>query len=324
MRTTTNPPRVVFYPCREGLGFRENPPRRPRGTRMRAVAIAALALSCARSVAAETREGSGSIARSLDRAGVGARSSGASRTAAYGARRRREVSARASSMSGTTHPAPIVVEPRNGAADSAFIMLHGLGDTGHGWAGAATQIPPRGAARVRWIFPTARTVPVTLNGGMRMTAWFDLNALDEASIVDDRKMIEESAAYVDALVREQIAQGIPSEKIVVGGFSQGGVIALTAALRSEVKLAGCVALSTYLALREDYPGKFGPHAKDTKILQGHGTHDMVLQYQYGKKSAEYLQSLGLSVDFKTYAGMQHSACAEEFDDLSDYLKTVLA
>ena len=191
--------------------------------------------------------------------------------------------------------------------------------------GHGTRVGGRGDAdrdaetrEVRWIFPTAKTVPVTLNGGMRMTAWFDLNALDESSIVDDRGMIEESARYVDALVREQMEKGIPSEKIIVAGFSQGGAIALTASLRSEVKLGGCMALSTYLPLRGDYPEKFGPHARGLKILQGHGTHDMVLQYTYGQKSYELLKEKGIDVEFKTYAGMAHSACAEEFDDIADF------
>jgi len=223
------------------------------------------------------------------------------------------------------YPRPIVVEPRDGgAANAAFIMLHGLGDTGHGWASAATQIETPRDARVRWIFPTAKTVPVTLNGSMRMTAWFDLNALDEASIVDDRTMIMESVEYVHALVREQVASGVPSERIVVGGFSQGGVIALTAALRSDVKLAACVGLSTYLPLRSEYPEQFGAYAKDTPFFQAHGTHDMVLQYTYGQKSSEFLQSHGINVEFNTYAGMQHSACAEEFDDLKDFLQKVFA
>lgn len=228
-------------------------------------------------------------------------------------------------MDASSYPTPIVVEPRDGSvATSACIMLHGLGDTGRGWAGAATQIATPRHEKVRWIFPTAKTVPVTLNGGMRMTAWFDLNALDESSIVDDRGMIEESARYVDGLVREQMEKGIPSEKIIVAGFSQGGAIALTASLRSEVKLGGCMALSTYLPLRGDYPEKFGPHARGLKILQGHGTHDMVLQYTYGQKSYELLKEKGIDVEFKTYAGMAHSACAEEFDDIADFLASTLA
>jgi len=220
-----------------------------------------------------------------------------------------------------TYPKPIVVEPGRGNATACVVMLHGLGDSGDGWASAASQI--KTPANTRWIFPTAKSIPVTLNAGMRMNAWFDLNALDADSIVDDEAMILESAAYVHALVRQQMAKGIPSEKIVIGGFSQGGVIALTAVLRSELKLAGCLALSTYLPLREQYPAKFGPYAKEVPIWQGHGTRDMVLKYDYGKMSNGVLKANGIKADFKTYAGMQHSACAEEFDDIADFLASVL-
>lgn len=157
-----------------------------------------------------------------------------------------------------------------------------------------------------------------------MNAWFDLNALDEASIVDDEAMIKESVAYVEALIRREIARGIRGDKIVIGGFSQGGVIALTAVLRSQIKLAGCLALSTYLPLRSQYPAKFGPFAKQIKFMQAHGTRDMVLNYEYGLKSNEFLKSQGINADFKTYNGMAHSACAEEFDDVADFLADVLA
>lgn len=278
-----------------------------RAGRCCAAALAALTASSTVSAAAASYEARRSASTATTRATVST-SDGMSSGAADGG-----------------YPAPIVVEPRGGArADCAFIMLHGLGDTGHGWAGASTQIETPRGSNVRWVFPTAKTVPVTLNMGMRMTAWFDLNALDEASIVDDKTMIMESVAYVDSLIKKQIESGIPSEKIIIGGFSQGGVIALTAALRSEVKLAGCVALSTYLPLRGDYPDAFGPHAKTMPFLQGHGTNDMVLQYAYGERSFEFMKTNGVNVDFKTYVGMAHSACAEEFDDVKDFLASALA
>ena len=306
MRATTTVRRGVW--CARRRGERAV-------TRSRAVVVAAIAVVVASSSTSSV--GGTPLSPSHRREGIGRRHRVRS---TYGAR-----AVRANAHVMASYPAPIVVEPRDGSpATSACIVLHGLGDTGRGWAGAATQIATPRGEKVRWIFPTAKTVPVTLNGGMRMTAWFDLNALDEGSIVDDRVMIEESARYVDALVREQMEAGIPSEKIIVGGFSQGGAIALTASLRSEVKLGGCLALSTYLPLRGDYPDKFGPHARALKIFQGHGTHDMVLQYAYGQKAYELLKEKGIDVEFKTYAGMAHSACAEEFDDVADFFTRTLA
>ena len=174
-------------------------------------------------------------------------------------------------------PAPIVVNPPEGGAVGAVcIFLHGLGDTGHGWADIARQMPFEG---VQWIFPTAPTIPITLNGGMRMTGWYDINDLDIDGIVDDRPQTLASAEYVKSLVDKAVQDGVPPEKIIVGGFSQGGVVALAASLRSDKKLAGCAALSTYLAMREDYPDALGPHAKELPIFLAHGTADMVRRRQ---------------------------------------------
>ena len=173
---------------------------------------------------------------------------------------------------------------------------------------------------VKWIFPTAPTIPITLNGGMRMTGWYDINDLSIEGIIDDREQTLASAAYVASLVDEAIAEGVPSERILIGGFSQGGVIALTAALRSEKKLAGCAALSTYLALRDDYPDALSAHAKSLPIFLAHGTADQVLRYEYGEMTAAKLTDMGFeNVDFKTYPGMAHSACMEELQHLARFI-----
>ena len=216
------------------------------------------------------------------------------------------------------YPAPIVVPPPEGGATKAVcIFLHGLGDTGHGWADVASQMPVEG---VRWVFPTAPTIPVTLNGGMRMTGWYDIADLSIEGNVDDRERTLESAAYVSALIDDAIAEGIPSDKILLGGFSQGGVIALTAALRSPRKLAGVAAMSTYLALRDDYPEALSAHAKSLPVFLAHGTADMVLKYEYGQMTAARLEELGFEdVDFQTYNGMAHSACQEELQHLATFI-----
>jgi len=223
----------------------------------------------------------------------------------------------------TGYPAPIIVPPPEGGATKAVcIFLHGLGDTGHGWADVATQMPIEG---VRWIFPTARTIPVTLNGGMKMTGWYDIKDLSVEGNVDDRAQTLGSSSYMNALIEDAISEGVPSDKILLGGFSQGGVIALTAALRSPNKLAGVAAMSTYLALRDDYPGALSAHATSLPVFLAHGTDDQVLRYEYGQRTQEKLQQMGFqNLDFKTYPGMGHSACQEELRALAKFITKCLA
>ena len=193
----------------------------------------------------------------------------------------------AMATSSPSYPKPIVVPPPEGGETKAVcIFLHGLGDTGHGWADVAGQMPFEG---VKWIFPTAPTIPITLNGGMRMTGWYDINDLSIEGIIDDREQTLASAAYVASLVDEAIAEGVPSERILIGGFSQGGVIALTGC--AARKLAGCAALSTYLALRDDYPDALSAHAKSLPIFLAHGTADQVLRYEYGEMTAAKLTDM---------------------------------
>ena len=200
-----------------------------------------------------------------------------------------------------TYPKPIVVPPPEGGATTAVcIFLHGLGDTGHGWADVASSMPFEG---VKWIFPTAPTIPITLNGGMRMTGWYDINDLSIDNIKDDRAQTLASTEYVQGLIKAEIDGGVAADRIVVGGFSQGGVI----------------------ALREDFPDAMSPHAKDLPVFLAHGTADMVLQYQYGVMSSELMtDTLGMTkVDFQTYQGMGHSACQEELQQLAKFIANVL-
>jgi len=222
----------------------------------------------------------------------------------------------ASRFSEYNSPPPFVVETGS-ACDKAIIFLHGLGDTGRGWSDIPNQSSLGDIKNVRWIFPNAPVIPITLNGGMAMPGWFDMNALERENLIDDKGMIEKAAEYVDSLVEEQIEKGVPAKNIVVGGFSQGGAIALTHAMQTEHDIGGYIGLSTYLPMADSYTSS--SKKSGVKIFQAHGTADAVLRFDYGTISSEKLKSLGMDVQFESYGGMAHSACAEELDDLKDFL-----
>ena len=216
-----------------------------------------------------------------------------------------------------SRPPPFVVETGR-RCDKAILFLHGLGDTGRGWSDIPNQSSLGEIENVRWVFPNAPVIPITLNGGMAMPGWFDMNALERDHLIDDKETIEKASRYVDSLIEEQMDKGIPAKNIVVGGFSQGGAIALTHAMKSEHEIGGYVGLSTYLPMADSYSkgenGKSG-----VKVFQAHGTADPVLRFDYGTSSSEKLKALGMDVQFESYGGMAHSACAEELDDLKDFL-----
>jgi predicted esterase len=215
---------------------------------------------------------------------------------------------------------PIVVGATKPTA--AVIWLHGLGDTGHGWADVGPQLASV-VPHARFIFPTAPTRPVTLNGGMAMTAWFDLTSLSDINSEEDGAGIEASVAYVETLVEAEVAAGVDRSRIVVAGFSQGGAIALTAGLRAPSPFAGVVALSTWLPMAKSYPAALGAGGVATPVIMCHGTQDMVVRTEYGTRSAEALKTLGVTADWRTFR-MAHSAVPEELSLVADWLKKRLA
>ena len=211
---------------------------------------------------------------------------------------------------------------QNGAAPAVTVFwLHGLGDTADGWAGAFV---PGGGVTLpspdyKVVLPTAETLPVTLNMGMQMPAWFDIYGLDAGAQVDEAGILKASKR-LEALV----AMEDPSTKIVLGGFSQGGAVALTAGLRcSSSNVAAVVGTSTWLPLGDSYPSKLADGALKRPVSLHHGDADEVVRTSWGVASKERLEELGCSVSFDTYAGMAHSACPEEFDAISSFLKSSL-
>ena len=175
---------------------------------------------------------------------------------------------------------------------------------------------------VKFVFPNAPSIPITLNMGMRMPGWYDIADLgDIAGRSEDETGILRSQKVFHSLIADEIKTGIPTERIVLGGFSQGGAMSLMAGLTCETKLGGIFGLSCYLLLREKLQSLIpaeNPN-KATPIFMGHGDMDPVVQNKWGKMTADKLKEWGWNVDFRTYPGLPHSASPQELDDLEKYL-----
>ena len=186
-----------------------------------------------------------------------------------------------------------------------LIFLHGLGDSGHGWASSIGEIVP---SYVKVICPTAPVQPVTLNGGYAMTSWFDLLTLAPDGKEDHKGILAACESVTQLLVDEESKSGIPSKRIVIGGFSQGGGLAVHTGLRYPKPLAGVLALSCWLPLHKDYPAAASEVNKHIPMLQCHGDGDVIVPYAWGSRSASLIKAFNPHHEFKTYEGMGHSSC----------------
>jgi phospholipase/carboxylesterase len=204
----------------------------------------------------------------------------------------------------------------------AIIWLHGLGADGNDFAPIVPELVDRAWPPLRFVFPHAPVRPVTINNGMSMRAWYDIAAFDLNARQDEAGM-RASIAEVETLIARERSRGVPSEHIVLAGFSQGGAIALAAGLRHPDKLGGIIALSTYLPLHATLAGERHAANATLPIFWGHGTIDPVVILQRGTDSRDLLQSLGYTVDWHIYP-MAHAVCAEEIDDLRHWLGKRLA
>ena len=205
----------------------------------------------------------------------------------------------------------------SGEARAAVIWLHGLGDSGHGFAPIVPELNLADMLAVRFIFPHAPVQPVTINGGMAMNAWYDIKSLDLENRADESGVIA-SAALVEQLIAQQIAKGIPSEKIVLAGFSQGGVITLHLATRLKYKLAGIMALSTYMCAPQKLAQQMDSANVKTPIFMAHGSADDVVPLMAGQSAQQMLQQCGYTVSWKVYP-MGHSVCIEQINDIAQWL-----
>lgn len=223
-------------------------------------------------------------------------------------------------MSGNLLPYVEVNPPST--PDACVIWLHGLGDSGNGFAPIVPELKlPRDHA-VRFIFPHAPERPVTINGGMRMRAWYDIKSLNFNSRADVSGVVE-SAQQVEALIEAEHKKGIPYDRIVLAGFSQGGVIALHLGARFGHKLAGILALSTYMCEPENLAAQSVDVNKQTPIMMAHGEQDEVVPVFLGHTAYKTLVDNGFDASWTTYT-MQHNVCLNELNDISAWLTSVLS
>ncbi len=204
---------------------------------------------------------------------------------------------------------------------AAVIWLHGLGADGNDFAGLVPELDLEGCPPIRFIFPHAPSIPITINGGYVMPGWYDLYGMDLVSRQDDRG-IQKSEWAINALIENEVARGIPYDRIVLAGFSQGCAMALHTALRLPHKIAGVMALSGYLPLADRFPSERHAANAHTPIFMAHGTQDQVVVIQRGEESRDALAKLGHPVQWHTYP-MPHSVHPREIADIAAFLQQVL-
>jgi phospholipase/carboxylesterase len=204
----------------------------------------------------------------------------------------------------------------------SIIWLHGLGADGHDFESIVPELKLKQESHIHFIFPNAPIQAMTINGGMKMRSWYDIFSLDlnkEVAIND----IYQSAKAITQLIEQEIKQGVKAENILLAGFSQGGVIALHVGLRFPQKLAGIIALSTYLPTTEQLKSERNIHNDSTPIFMAHGSMDTVVAVQTAKLAFTQLKKLSYPVSWHEYP-MQHSICLEEIIDISSFINQSLS
>ena len=204
--------------------------------------------------------------------------------------------------------------------DAAVLWLHGLGADGHDFEPVVPELRLPPSLRLRFVFPHAPVRPVTINHRMRMRAWYDILQLGGGP--EDEAGIRESQAALEAMIAREEGRGIAPERIVIAGFSQGGAIALQTALRHPARLAGVLALSTYLPLSAMLEKERSEANASVPIFMAHGAYDDIIPLARAEQSRDHLLRLGYGVEWRTYA-MPHSVCGEEIADIARFLVRTL-
>jgi len=219
-------------------------------------------------------------------------------------------------------PTLSTVEVETGPHPGACIIwLHGLGADGHDFEPAVAALVPRGARALRFVFPNAPVRPVTLNGGARMRAWYDIGGFDRDAAQDEGG-IRDSDAGIRALIRRENERGIATERIVLAGFSQGGAMAIFTGTRLPERLAGIIGLSCYLLLAPSFAVERQPANQATPVFLAHGSFDAVVDPRLGEQTRSLLEAAAYPVEWHSYP-MPHAVCAEEIAAIAAFLQRVL-
>jgi len=209
--------------------------------------------------------------------------------------------------------------PKGKDVNAAVIWLHGLGADGNDFAPIVAQLDLADDYGIRFVFPHAPSIPVTINNGYVMPAWYDIKMMDIDRHIDAEQLLASARKALD-LVEREIARGIDPARIVLAGFSQGGAVVYEAALSYDKKLAGLMALSTYLPTADTL--EFNASQQELDVLVCHGALDPVVPESLGQKAVDDLKGFGLQPDYRSYR-MEHAVCLEEITDIAAFLRKVL-
>jgi phospholipase/carboxylesterase len=221
-----------------------------------------------------------------------------------------------------TEPLQCVEVQTSPSPGATVILLHGLGADGYDFVPVVRELEAHGAPAARYVFPHAPTMPVTINGGYVMRAWYDILGTDLVRREDERG-IRASQVMVEALIEREVARGVARSRIVLAGFSQGGAITLHTGLRQPQPLAGLIGLSCYLPLAESFSKEASAGSKGVPVFLAHGTQDPVVPHARGAASRDALKAAGYAVEWHDYP-MPHSVSAEEIRDIAAFMQRVLA
>eukprot|EP01080_Neovahlkampfia_damariscottae_P005355 gene5355-9163_t len=219
----------------------------------------------------------------------------------------------------------ISVKSKNSPHKSTVIFLHGLGDTGDGWSQEFSFAFKEKFQETKFLFPTADNRSISINMGHKMPGWYDIYSLEDRTSKEDKKGILESKESIEEILEWQInEEKIPSEKIILGGFSQGGAMSLYTGLTLSKTIGGILCMSGYVPIQVEVEKNLNKKNISTPILMCHGTGDNVVPIEFAQHSHEFLKmKREKNLNFLTYAGMDHTACQKEFEDVTKWLEKIL-